>query len=1491
MPTFRFLAAPALLLSGLLQPRIAWALHVYSSATINGSSNLNDSGLHLALDSGGNLYASGAVRETVGAQNAWIGKYNTSLVLQASVTANGAIGGDDWANGLAFDTSNNVFVTGGVDDGVGSVNIWLAKYSPSLVLLASATFSGPSSGIDEGFQIALDAGGNVYVAGYVFQGGAGTNIWLGKYNSSLVLQSSYTFDGPAFSNDYANALRAGGANIYACGSVTEAAGAGGQNVWLAKFDASLVLQSSTTLNGSAGGSADACNDLFIDGAGNLYIIGGVVETTGGNNILFAKYNSSLALLSSATFNGPDNLTDSGYNLAGADANYLYAVGFTSKSVNGEHLWTARVSTSLVIHSSAEIDQREPLPYYSYGVAGDSVGNAYVAATLWNGSNQDVWIGKLVDLPVAPAPFAGQGIGPFSITWTWPDQNHENGYRVIDVSSANLSGNLAANTVSWTELGLSTNVSYTRSAAAFNTWGTSTSTVVSRFTLSAPPASTQITAVSSTNAALTWSVNTNPPGTWFEVSRSTDGFATQFSTPVALASSFTGANFTDAALTPEATYYFRVRSFNQDSVPSGFDLVQSTRMRSIPLVVPPTFSAVVLSTFSLEWSWLDQAGENGYRIKRATDAADLSGNLAAGTTFWIQTNLSLNTSQQAYVEAFNLDYTSVSVPLARHTRALPPTGTALSGVWITSATVGWGPNGNPSYTTFVVERSTTLGATYAFLASGPFSSLQPYTDTTLAAQTTYYYRLKAQNGDSVDTGYDNPVSTRTRSSPLATPGTLTGTALSTSSVQWTWLDISGEDGYRVRRTSDSFNLSGDLPANTLLWIQGGLSPNATQQVYLQAFNLENTSQGPSLTRFTRAYPPAGTSWGGVWITSAAVLWNLNGNPSYTTFLIERSTNGTAYSLLASGAYSVLHPYTDFGLSPQTTYYYKIKARNVDLVETFYDVVLTTRTRSPPLVPPASFSSTALSTTTLKWSWADQADEDGYRVRRATDNLNLSGDLPAGTTEWVQAGLAPNTFQQAYIQAFNLERTGATSALTRYTLANPPSGSAFSGIFITSLTVTWGLNGNPASTVFTLERSTDGAAFAAQAAGPYSTLQPYTHTGLAFDTTFYYRLRARNDDFIDTAYDVAVGTRTKPQPGPFVEGVIPASGDNLSQVVLTIVGQNFLSKDTVKLVKSGQADRILAAVTWISPLLLTGTADLLGATTGSWNIVVISTEGKTSGTSGDGRFTVLTASFPAVSITTITSSANVTIVTPGNTTRVDIPAGAMSDGTVFISVNPAQTPVVVNPSDIQAANTGIAATHLPLPAATREFVAFESSGVLRTAEFASDVTLEIPYPDADQNSVVDGTQVRELALKCMTLDPASKKWVEVPDSEVDTVQNRVRARVRHFSVYAVFVPNAASANLSQVRAYPNPWKPGSGGRSDAAFMMFDRLTDRAVIRIFTLLGELVKEIQIDPTHGGKTLGVQEWNGKNASGRDVASGVYIAHIKSSTGETRILKVAIER
>ena len=61
----------------------------------------------------------------------------------------------------------------------------------------------------------------------------------------------------------------------------------------------------------------------------------------------------------------------------------------------------------------------------------------------------------------------------------------------------------------------------------------------------------------------------------------------------------------------------------------------------------------------------------------------------------------------------------------------------------------------------------------------------------------------------------------------------------------------------------------------------------------------------------------------------------------------------------------------------------------------------------------------------------------------------------------------------------------------------------------------------------------------------------------------------------------------------------------------------------------------------------------------------------------------------------------------------------------------------------------------------------------------------------------------------------------------------------------------------------------------------------VRFYTLSGEEVASLGYGPSDVGTLI----WDGKNRAGRDVASGVYFAYVKSDDGSTTVLKFAIER
>lgn len=92
---------------------------------------------------------------------------------------------------------------------------------------------------------------------------------------------------------------------------------------------------------------------------------------------------------------------------------------------------------------------------------------------------------------------------------------------------------------------------------------------------------------------------------------------------------------------------------------------------------------------------------------------------------------------------------------------------------------------------------------------------------------------------------------------------------------------------------------------------------------------------------------------------------------------------------------------------------------------------------------------------------------------------------------------------------------------------------------------------------------------------------------------------------------------------------------------------------------------------------------------------------------------------------------------------------------------------------------------------------------------------------------------------------------------------------------------SGGFGTIRAYPNPWKADQNSRQ---LVTIDGLPPSAVtsVRIFTIAGEQVRTLS-------GTQSVQ-WDLRNGSGENVASGIYI-YLLNANGEQHSGKIAIIR
>ncbi|MEK7747163.1 MAG: hypothetical protein AAB576_10890, partial [Elusimicrobiota bacterium] len=232
----------------------------------------------------------------------------------------------------------------------------------------------------------------------------------------------------------------------------------------------------------------------------------------------------------------------------------------------------------------------------------------------------------------------------------------------------------------------------------------------------------------------------------------------------------------------------------------------------------------------------------------------------------------------------------------------------------------------------------------------------------------------------------------------------------------------------------------------------------------------------------------------------------------------------------------------------------------------------------------------------------------------------------------------------------------------------------------------------------------------------------------------------------------------------------------------------------------------------------------------------------------------------------------------TATAEIPAGAFSASTLTVTA-------VSNPSLLPPSDSGVRPTGMSLEVSLSNGQSALSSGRLAAISFV--------YPDKNGDGIVDGTQYRADSLAVFAYDPAGSKWRKEAASSIDKTNRRITASTSHFSFFGVFLP--VSGDLDSARVYPNPFVP-EGGNPDQGHpytagdlnsgVVFDNLPEKASIRIYTVTGQLVRELSSEATSGR-----MRWDAKNSDGDAVASGVYLAVLSSPGLKSSVKKVAIVR
>lgn len=331
----------------------------------------------LTLDSLNNIYLGGSTHVVNGNDESCFIKYNSNGIQQFNVTWSGS-GGNDECSAIAVDSLSNIYIAG-----FASSKIYLAKFNSTGNYEWHRTWDGGGIHTRFDYGIAFDSSNNIYVTGervlikfnttgdeqwrlgvgavngvvidasddIYLVGFGGGDLWLKKYDNNGQQLWNRTWGG--INDEFGSAITIDSlSNIYIAGS-TESYGKGEYDMVLVKFDNSGTFQWYRTYGG---GGDDFARTVSCDSLDNIYI-GGELECESWkySKIGIAKYSTSGEMKLNVTWGSEKYGQECTYR------NKCYGIGFDSSNniyiggfVEGSHIFLIKSDSEFGIGKAKEV---------------------------------------------------------------------------------------------------------------------------------------------------------------------------------------------------------------------------------------------------------------------------------------------------------------------------------------------------------------------------------------------------------------------------------------------------------------------------------------------------------------------------------------------------------------------------------------------------------------------------------------------------------------------------------------------------------------------------------------------------------------------------------------------------------------------------------------------------------------------------------------------------------------------------------------------------------------------------------------------------------------------------------------------------------------------------------------------------------------------------------------------------------------------------------
>jgi len=200
-----------------------------------------------------------------------------------------------------------------------------------------------------------------------------------------------------------------------------------------------------------------------------------------------------------------------------------------------------------------------------------------------------------------------------------------------------------------------------------------------------------------------------------------------------------------------------------------------------------------------------------------------------------------------------------------------------------------------------------------------------------------------------------------------------------------------------------------------------------------------------------------------------------------------------------------------LSENTTYYWRVKAKNIAGWGSFSQKWYFTTIMTAPSTP-TSLSASVASSTQINLSWQDNAtNETGYKVERktgASGTYSEIASLSAGSTSYSNTGLTDGTQYYYQVRAYNSAgNSNYSNESNGTTPMNAPTSLAATAASSTQINLGWQDNSG-SENGYRIERKTGLSGTYSEIATVGSNTTSYNNTGLTENTAYYYRVRGYN-----------------------------------------------------------------------------------------------------------------------------------------------------------------------------------------------------------------------------------------------------------------------------------------------------------------------------------------------------------------------------------------------